>query len=80
MTIFYCFPSNQGFASEFIKDGISISVIGDYYASEPEWTEENPKPEDYEAEYKGYLVNAVAEVEGWEEYKCNPLSPMRIFG
>ena len=65
MTIFYCFPSNQGFASEFVKDGISVSVIGDYYKEDI---------------YIGYLVNSTALVEEWSEHTVIPDTPMRIFG
>jgi len=75
MTVFYRFPSNQGFESEFVKDGVSVSVIGDYYAQIPEDAEEG-----FEPEYIGYLVNASQEIEGWEEMICHPVSPLRIFG
>lgn len=80
MTVFYCFPENKGFPSEWVKDGIAVSVIGDVYEEEPEWTEENPRPEDYPSVYCGYLVNSSALVEDWAEFRCYPETPQRIFG
>lgn len=83
MTFFYCFPEPQSMTGDFVRpDGISISVVGSHYEVEPEWTEENPRPEDYEPVFKGFLVNSSKPVIEWEEFKLaeDPVSPMRIFG
>lgn len=67
MTTFYRFPSNQNLPAEFVRDGVSVSVIGDYFDGE---------------EYVGYLVNASAPIAEWAEHLVDPApaSPMRIFG
>lgn len=81
-TVFYCFENQTAYVkaggkteAEHVSDGVSFSVIGDYYAQPPEVI-----PEDFTPEYIGYLVNASQEIEGWEEMICHPVSPLRIFG
>jgi len=80
MTTFYRFPSNMSFPAESLREGVNVSVIGDYYEPEPEWTEEDPRPEDFEPVYVGYLVNTSAPIEEWNEFEVTPAQPMRIFG
>jgi hypothetical protein len=80
MTTFYRFPSNMSFPAESLREGVNVSVIGDYYEPEPEWTEEDPRPEDFEPTYIGYLVNTSAPIEEWAAFEVTPAEPMRIFG
>lgn len=75
MTTFYRFPSNQNLPAEFVREGVAVSVIGDYYEPLPD-----PLPEDYVPVYVGYLVNTSQPVEEWAEYEVWPQQPMRIFG
>lgn len=75
MTAFYRFPSNQNLPAEFVREGVSVSVIGDHYESTPD-----PLPEDYEPIYVGYLVNTSEPIPEWAEFEVTPAQPMRIFG
>lgn len=89
MTAFYRFDNSAAFIaaggkteSEYTRDTIGVSVIGNRYEDEPEWTEENPRPEDFEPVLIEFLVNASRPVPEWEAYRlpADPASPMRIFG
>ena len=82
MTTFYCFPSNMNLPAESVREGIDVSALGDYYEPEPEWTEESPRPEDYEPTYVGYLVNTSEPIDEWSDFLVDPApeSALRIFG
>ena len=75
MTTFYRLPSNQNLLAESVREGVSVSVIGDHYEPAPD-----PLPDDYEPIYVGYLVNASEPIAEWSEFEVTPTQPMRIFG
>lgn len=85
MTTFYRFPSNMNLPAESVREGIDVSVIGDYYEPvpdplpEPE-IDENGEPIPYQPVYVGYLVNTSKPIAEWAEFEVTPTSPMRIFG
>lgn len=88
MTAFYCFESKEQYLSmanrnesEYIIPNVaSVSVVGEHYAPEPVWTEEDPRPEDFEPYLIGFLVNTSKPIPEWAAYRCFPDTPMRIFG
>lgn len=82
-TSFYKFNNRQQFIqaggesqAEYIKEGVSISVIGEVYEEViPVEGEEAPVPQVLE-----FLVNTSRPVEAWAEFETFPVSPKRIFG
>lgn len=84
MTVFYCFPEPLSISGDFTKDGIGYSVIGARYTQEPEdyvaELDENGEPIPFEPIFIDFLVNTTKPVEGWEANRCEPSSPMRMFG
>lgn len=90
-TSFYKFNNRQQFIqaggesqSEYIKEGVSISVIGEIYEEViPVEGEEVIPVEGEEApelQVLEFLVNTSSPIEAWAEFETFPLSPKRIFG
>jgi len=80
MTTFYRFADRAEFISagginqsEYTKDGIGVSVIGEQYESTEEFGEDAPLI------VREFLVNATEAVEGWGDFVVAPATPSRIF-
>lgn len=80
MTTFYRFANRAEFISagginqsEYTKDGIGFSVIGEQYESTEEFGEDAPLI------VREFWVNTTEPVDGWDAYLVHPVTPARIF-